>query len=215
MKTKKTNIILCVLILCCIGSMLARNFGEASRELQRGERILGTAGVSVSPRASEAEKYQALLAEAKKLYPNQEVDIRNLKVEDDLVMGHVIVAFAIDQGSQSDFVDELIDTLVNRIISNIPPGSIVGVEDVVATSDAVRTKINDNVTDILLDKKYRVVEKGVLNRTRAIVNTENAQTQDTFSITIRMTEQNIRATVTNITSGEIVGSGTMELREKN
>jgi len=190
------------------------------------ERVIGTiTATDTGPvgrgSLSPEDVHSILLAEAKKKFPNKLINLRDFTFP----RGDTI------DGSNSTYyfsakVVEIIIPLsevVDKALSNVREGSRVAIDQISVSGGADRRKISDQLTDILLEKGYKVVAKSFLEQVqeehirqqsgsfneRTTAKTNNLSGIGYF-LNVRVDEKSIRIQVINVSTGEFEGNVTVD-----
>ena len=113
---------------------------------------------------------------------------------------------------------DVIETGVKRAIQNVPVDSRILIE-VTASATATKNKIIDEIEDVLLEKKYRVVTRGELDIIRKEQNLQISGDVDedtaveigrfagaSYIMTVRVEYSQVRIRILNVQTSELIGS---------
>jgi len=232
-------------ILTLIGIMFvslafAQDWETAKMSPKANEQVIGNVTEnSLGPvdRLSwnEGVIYKYLFTKAKKEYPNKNIELRNfiygwsqrylgykdrdgrLIASDYLALSAKVVVNP-EQEKSETFVK-----VVDKALSNVREGSRIAIDQVSVSGGADRRKISDQLTDILLEKGYKVVAKSFLEQVqeehirqqsggfneRTTAKTNNLSGIGYF-LNVRVDEKSIRIQVINVSTGEFEGNVTVD-----
>ena len=118
---------------------------------------------------------------------------------------------------------KLLSTAMNKALRDVPEGSRIAFDRVTSSNEEIdRDDLKDKVTDILLDKGYRIVAKEYFAKLyeeqqaqqSGIYNENTTVKTDNFSavgyyINVKVTETSLRVQVVNVSTGEYEGNATV------
>ena len=120
-------------------------------------------------------------------------------------------------------IKKLISTAMNKALRDVPEGSRIAFDRVTSSNEEIdRDDLKDKVTDILLDKGYRIVAKEYFAKLyeeqqaqqSGIYNDKTTVQENNFSavgyyINVKVTETSLRVQVVNVSTGEYEGNATV------
>lgn len=120
-------------------------------------------------------------------------------------------------------IKKLISTAMNKALRDVPEGSRIAFDRVTSSNEEIdRDDLKDKVTDILLDKGYRIVAKEYFAKLyeeqqaqqSGIYNERTTVQENNFSavgyyINVKVTETSLRVQVVNVSTGEYEGNATV------
>lgn len=223
----KTNriIVLAFAIALGTGSLAAQeDFSKAQKAPQAKEVVLTKEAQTKKGYDSPQAAYKAALREAKPVYTNKEVGIRNLtkgkvSVNSD---GSVSYYYTYTVVELPGIVAQKMYEAIGKATREIDEGNRFAI-DVFSVTDGKtdKEKAKGQAVDYLLGKGYKVLAKEKLQKLykeqqdhrSGIYNDETVAEMGKFSavgyfLTVRITEEYVQVQVVNVSTGEYVGNVT-------
>ena len=112
---------------------------------------------------------------------------------------------------------------MKKALRDVPEGARLAIDRITSDNDEIdRETLKDQVTDMLLDKGYRIVAKEYFAKLyeeqqaqqRGIYNERTTVQENNFSavgyyINVKVTETSVRVQVVNVSTGEYEGNATV------
>ena len=217
---------------------------EAEKPLQKGEIIIDRFGgqrrdIELNGRSYDIDQkhnksgvIQAAYNYAKDKYPNKNVFLRNMMIEEYYYSGEIGAWYCVSGVDICEKLsgDYIIKTHLNKAfdkaLMNVREGSRFSIDNVTIsgnlTNDINKESVKDNVIDVLLDKGYKVVAKEYLERLyqeqqvqQSGIYNENTVVQENnlsavgYFLNIKITDESLRVQVVNVSTGEYEGNATI------
>ena len=216
---------------------------EAKKPLQKGEIIIDRFGgqrgdIELNGRRYDISQYnnksgviQAAYNYAKDKYPNKNVFLRNMMIEeyyyDNDWNWYCVSGVDICEKLSGDYIIKThLNKAFDKALMNIREGSRFSIDNVTIsgnlTNDIDKESVKDNVIDVLLDKGYKVVAKEYLERLyqeqqvqQSGIYNENTVVQENnlsavgYFLNIKITDESLRVQVVNVSTGEYEGNATI------
>lgn len=226
----KTNniIVLTFVLLFGIGSAMAQeDFNTAQKAPQAKEVVLTREAQTKKGYDSPQAAYKAALREAKQVYTNKEVGIRNLTKGKVSVNGDGSVSYYYTYTvvELPGVVVQKMYEAIGKATRQIDEGTRFAI-DVFSVTDGKtdKEKAKGQAIDYLLGKGYKVLAKEKLQKLykeqqdqqSGIYNEKTTVKGNNFSavgyfLTVRITEEYVQVQVVNVSTGEYVGNVTENL----
>lgn len=223
----KTNriIVLALAIVLGMGSVAAQeDFSNAQKAPQAKEVVLTKEAQTKKGYDSPQSAYKAALREAKHVYTNKEVGIRNLTKGKVTVNGDGSVSYYYTYTivELPGVVAQKMYEAIGKATRQIDEGNRFAI-DVFSVTDGKtdKEKAKGQAIDYLLGKGYKVLAKEKLQKLykeqqdqrSGIYNDETVAEMGKFSavgyfLTVRITEEYVLVQVVNVSTGEYVGNVT-------
>ena len=223
----KTNriIVLAFAIVLGMGSLAAQeDYNKAQKAPQPKEVVLTKEAQTKKGYDSPQAAYKAALREAKQVYTNKEVCIRNLTKGKVTVNGDGSVSYYYTYTivEQPSLVAQMMYEAIGKATRQIDEGNRFAI-DVFSVTDGKtdKEKAKGQAIDYLLGKGYKVLAKEKLQKLykeqqdqqSGIYNAETTIKGNNFSavgffLTVRITEEYVQVQVVNVSTGEYVGNVT-------
>lgn len=170
--------------------------------------------------------YKKFLSEAQRRYPNEIVEIRDLKVSNMEVFNNV----AQYRGPASckvvinwDYhVGLCISQAIGKSLNNVRNGARLAIDQVTVPYTMDRNDFKDEITALLLNNGYKVIAKENFEKLyqeqqdqqSGIYNDRTTVQENNFSavgyfLNIKLTETSVRVQVVNVSTGEYEGNSTV------
>lgn len=207
------------------GEIIIDRFGGQRRDIELNGRSYGIYQTSKSGVIHAAYNY------AKDKYPNKNVFLRNMIIEDYHYSGdrHVYCVSGVDicEKLSGDYIIKThLNKAFDKALVNVREGSRFSIDNVTVsgdiTSEINKESVKDNVIDVLLDKGYKVVAKEYLERLyqeqqvqQSGIYNENTVVQENnlsavgYFLNIKITDESLRVQVVNVSTGEYEGNATI------
>lgn len=226
---KKDKIIVLVFaLLFCMGSAIAQeDYNKAQKAPQAKEVVLSKEAQTKKGYDSPQAAYKAALREAKQVYTNKEVGIRNLtkgkvSVNSD---GSVSYYYTYSVVELPGIVAEKMYEAIRKATRQIDDGNRFAIDQFSVTDGKTdKEKAKGQAIDYLLGKGYKVLAKEKLQKLykeqqdqqSGIYNEKTTVKGNNFSavgyfLTVRITEEYVQVQVVNVSTGEYVGNVTENL----
>lgn len=214
---------------------------EAKKPLQKGEIIIDRFGgqrgdIELNGRrynidqTSSSDIIQAAYNYAKDKYPNKNVFLRNMMIEQyrrSENWWYCVSGVDICEKLSGDYIIKThLNKAFDKALMNVREGSRFSIDNVTVsgdiTSEINKESVKDNVIDVLLDKGYKVVAKEYLERLyqeqqvqQSGIYNENTVVQENnlsavgYFLNIKITDESLRVQVVNVSTGEYEGNATI------
>lgn len=222
----KTAIITLSIIMVA-GYCNAQDYSSARKHPQSTEVILSTNLKTSYGYDTYQSAYKAALREAKRAYPNKELDIRDLREGDVRVNsdGSVSHYYRYTIVEVPNVTTQKLYKAIGSATQDIIEGNRFALDNVsIKTSDIDKEKVKGEIIDILLKKGYKVVAKEYLaklykeqqDQQSGIYNEEtivegNKFTAVGYYLSVRVTEEYVQVQVVNVSTGEFEGNVTEDI----
>ena len=224
MKTNKI-IVLTFALLFCMGSAMAQeDYNKAQKAPQAKEVVLTKEAQTKKGYDSPQAAYKAALREAKQMYTNKEVGIRNLTKGKVSVNGDGSVSYYYTYSvvELPGVVAQKMYEAISKATRQIDEGNRFAI-DVFSVTDGKtdKEKAKGLAIDYLLGKGYKVLAKEKLQKLykeqqdqqSGIYNEKTTVKGNNFSavgylLSVRITEEYVQVQVVNVSTGEYVGNVT-------
>ena len=241
MKMKKVTKFFMVALLAGTFSFgYAQNKADYEKAPKSNEKVIGTitrtysyyyadvnAGHWVFPSLNEL--YNKLLNDARNEY-NSNVDLREIKwddydqqYDDGMRVYNKMTATVVAKLSQKELFKSALSQAMKKAFREVPDGARLAIDRISSDNDEIdRESLNDQVTDLLLDKGYRIVAKEYFAKLyeeqqaqqSGIYNERTTVQENNFSavgyyINVKVTETSLRVQVVNVSTGDYEGNATV------
>ena len=226
----KTNriIVLALAIVLGMGSLTAQeDFSKVQKAPQAKDVVLTKEAQTKKGHDSPQAAYKAALREAKQVYTNKEVGIRNLTKGKVTVNGDGSVSYYYTYTvvELPGVVAQKMYEAIGKATRQIDEGNRFAI-DVFSVTDGNtdKEKAKGQAIDYLLGKGYKVLAKEKLQKLykeqqdqqSGIYNEKTTVKGNNFSavgyfLTVRITEEYVQVQVVNVSTGEYVGNVTENL----
>lgn len=223
-----TKIILSVAILLIYtGNINAQDHSNAQKHPQPTEVVLSTNLKTIHGYDSYQSAYKAALREAKRVYPEKEVEIRDLREGDIKVNqgGTVSHYYRYTIVELPSVLSQKLYESVSKATREIDEGNRFALDNIsVRDGKTDKEKINGEIVNFLLKKGYKVVAKDYLEKLfkeqceqqSGIYNDATTVGMGNFTavgyyLNVRITEEYVQIQVVNVTTGEFEGNVTESL----
>lgn len=211
-------------------AQLDQVYVDALNAPKANEMVIGTlSNISVNSNCSTliGDWYKVLLDIAKKRYPNQNIELRNMNLgrkDPGWLYGYwgpAECSIVRRIGREEQFYLSL-SQAINKSLGNVRQGSRLAIDEVSVPYTMDRNAFKDQIIDMLLDKGYKVVAKEYLEKLyqeqqdqqSGIYNDRTIVQENNFSavgyfLNIKLTESSVRVRVVNVSTGEYEGNATV------
>jgi PBP1b-binding outer membrane lipoprotein LpoB len=221
-------IILVIAILLGMSNAKAQeDYSKAQKAPQAKEVVLTREAQTKKGYNSPQAAYKAALREAKQVYTNKEVGIRNLTKGNVSVNGDGSVSYYYTYTvvELPGVVAQKMYEAIGKATRQIDEGTRFAIDKVsIAEGIADKEKTNGQIVDYLISKGYKVLAKEKLQKLykeqqdqrSGIYNEETVSEMGNFSavgyfISVRITGEYVQVQVINVSTGEYVGNVTENL----
>lgn len=223
----KTNriIVLALVIALGLGNVVAQeDFSKAQKAPQAKEVVLTKEAQTKKGYDSPQAAYKAALREAKQVYTNKEVGIRNLTKGKVTVNGDGSVSYYYTYTTVElpGVVAQKMYEAIGKATREIDEGTRFAIDQFSVTDGKTdKEKAKGQAIDYLLGKGYKVLAKEKLQKLykeqqdqrSGIYNDETVAEMGKFSavgffLSVRITEEYVQVQVVNVSTGEYVGNVT-------
>lgn len=219
--------------MCCLGYAQTQPNYDYLKAPKPYEKVLGVISLKypcfADGNAGLQEFYRKMLENAKKDYPEQVVDIREMKAKMVEYCPNCTAQYYFDgTGKVVDLHDPEahaygdISQAINKAFRNVCEGSRIAIDQVTVLNSMNREDVKDHIIDVLLDKGYKVVAKEYLDKLyeeqqaqqSGIYNDRTIVQDNNFSavgyyVNVKVTETSLRVQVINVSTGEYEGNATV------
>lgn len=224
MKTNRSIVLALAIVLGMGNAMAQEDFSKAQKAPQAKEVVLAKEAQTKKGYDSPQAAYKAALREAKQVYTNKEVGIRNLTKGKVTVNGDGSVSYYYTYTvvELPGIVAQKMYEAIGKATRQIDEGNRFAI-DVFSVTDGKtdKEKAKGQAVDYLLGKGYKVLAKEKLQKLykeqqdqrSGIYNDETVAEMGKFSavgyfLSVRITEEYVQVQVVNVSTGEYVGNVT-------
>lgn len=227
MKTNKIIVLTFALLFGFGGAMAQEDYNKAQKAPLVKEVVLTKEAQTKKGYDSPQAAYKGALREAKQVYTNKEVGIRNLTKGKVTVNGDGSVSYCYTYTvvELPGIVAQKMYEAIGKATRQIDEGTRFAIDKVsIAEGIADKEKTNGQIVDYLIGKGYKVLAKEKLQKLykeqqdqrSGIYNDETVAEMGKFSavgyfISVRITEKYVQVQVVNVSTGEYVGNVTENL----
>lgn len=226
---KNTGIILklalfAAILLICVSNINAQDYSKAKKHPSKTELVLSTNMQTSKGYDSEQAGYKAALREAKRAYPEKNVEIRDMRQGDLKVNqgGSVSYCYRYTIVEVPSVLSQKLYDAITKATKDIDEGNRFALDNISVKDDNVdKEKTKGEIVDLLLKKGYKVVAKEHLaklykeqqGQQSGIYNEETIVESNKFTaigyyLNVRITEEYVQVQVVNVSTGEFEGNVT-------
>lgn len=215
------------IFLISIGNIKAQDYSKAKKHPSKTELVLSTNMQTSKGYDSEQAGYKAALREAKRAYPEKNVEIRDMRQGDLKVNqgGSVSYCYRYTIVEVPSVLSQKLYDAITKATKDIEEGNRFALDNISVKDDNVdKEKTKGEIVDLLLKKGYKVVAKEHLaklykeqqGQQSGIYNEETIVESNKFTavgyyLNVRITEEYVQVQVVNVSTGEFEGNVTENL----
>ena len=246
---KVTKFLTAVLFVGMCSFGYAQNQPDYMKAPKPDEKIIGSLNnyktsktCNASQHLLDREIYERALTHARERYSNYAwIDLRNVKIvtnadtgysDNDMILVGDEYRFidratlncaVVTKLSQGELLKTKLSQAMKKALRDVPEGARLAIDRITSDNDEIdRETLKDQVTDMLLDKGYRIVAKEYFAKLyeeqqaqqSGIYNERTTVQENNFSavgyyINVKVTETSVRVQVVNVSTGEYEGNATV------